>query len=85
MQIEALRKEINQIDEQLVDLFRKRMNVSKQIGEYKKAHQLPILDQAREKAIILKLKEQYGSDKLYPYIESLYKHIMALSKDIQHG
>ena len=35
MSLEQMREEINQIDQKLVDLFRRRMELSKSIGAYK--------------------------------------------------
>jgi chorismate mutase len=45
--IEALRVEIDDIDTQLLQLLRKRMQCAKGIGQYKKEHNLPILQVAR--------------------------------------
>ena len=49
MDIQDLRSQIDQIDDELVALFAKRMAVSAQIADYKKAHQLPIYVPARER------------------------------------
>jgi chorismate mutase len=45
--IEALRVEIDDIDTQLLQLLSKRMQCAKGIGQYKKEHNLPILQVAR--------------------------------------
>ena len=42
MDIKDLRDQIDDIDEELITLFLKRMNLSLQIAEYKKKHNLPI-------------------------------------------
>lgn len=49
MSIEALRKEIDSTDEALLTLFKKRMELSGQIGEEKQAQGLPVWDPARER------------------------------------
>lgn len=46
--IELLRKQISEIDAEIIGLIALRQQVSKKIGEYKKAHNLPVLDSARE-------------------------------------
>ena len=38
MDISQLRSQIDEIDEELVELFCKRMSISAQISEYKKQH-----------------------------------------------
>jgi 3-deoxy-D-arabino-heptulosonate 7-phosphate (DAHP) synthase len=50
--ITSLRNQIDEIDEQLISLLAKRMNISVKIGEYKKEHNIPILQSARYDHII---------------------------------
>ena len=78
-----LRLEINQIDLQLKNLFLKRLDVAKQIGEFKKDNQLPIFDKERELEIINKANSDLkDSEYKKLYIEFL-KTIMKLSKEVQ--
>ena len=42
MELNELRGQIDQIDDQLVKLFVERMNLSAQVADYKKANHLPI-------------------------------------------
>ena len=49
MDLQELRGQIDQIDDQLVKLFAQRMEVSAQIGDYKKEHNLPVFVPARER------------------------------------
>ena len=53
--LDEARIKINEIDKQLIDLFKKRMELSKEIGLYKFDNNLPILDEAREE--LLKKKD----------------------------
>ncbi len=50
--LQALRGQIDDIDRQLVDLFRRRMDVTYRVGEYKRAQGIPVLDEARERAVL---------------------------------
>ena len=50
----SLREEINQITKEMVNLFEKRLDVSKKIALYKKQHDLPIFQPEREKEVIEK-------------------------------
>ena len=50
----ALRSQIDTIDEQLLELLAKRMRISKEIGVYKKEHNMPILQSPRYSEILEK-------------------------------
>jgi len=76
------RKELDEIDRELVSLFQKRMALSKEIGQYKKEHSLPILDKEREQEK-LDAVEAMSDDRFRPYVRRLYDEILALSKQIQ--
>ena len=49
MDLTELRRQIDGIDDQLVQLFCRRMALCAQVAEYKKANGLPILMPARER------------------------------------
>ena len=49
MELKDLRNEIDLIDDELVKLFTKRMDISAQIAGYKKENSLPIFVPARER------------------------------------
>lgn len=51
-QLDDLRLQIDDIDNQLIDLFRDRMNISKQIGVYKQQNNITILQSRRYNEII---------------------------------
>lgn len=83
MSLEKLRKEIESIDEQMRDLFLKRMDISIQIGQYKKQHHLPIFDPKREEELIEKYTKHIEDQNITPYYKEFLIHLMKLSKDIQ--
>lgn len=47
-----LRKEIDDIDDELLNLIAKRMNISEQIGDFKKRHKVTVLQMGRWKQIL---------------------------------
>lgn len=49
-----LRKQIDEIDMTLIDTLAKRMRISREIGTYKKEHEMPILQTNRYDEIISK-------------------------------
>ena len=50
--INQLRKQIDEIDDQLIDLLAKRMRISREIGLYKKEHGMTILQTGRYSEIL---------------------------------
>lgn len=50
--LSALRRQIDGIDEQVLELLAKRMRISKEIGVYKKEHNMPILQSPRYSEIL---------------------------------
>ena len=83
MELKEYREKINEIDEQMVHLFEERMEVSAQIAAYKKEHDLPIFDGARERSKLKAVNEQLP-EHLQDYGLSLYSLLMDLSKTYQH-
>ena len=77
---EELRKEIDSIDRQLVQLFEKRMKVSTEIDEYKLANNVPVLDSQREKMVINRNISHLNDHTLDTYISEFSKHLMELSR-----
>jgi len=51
-ELTAARAEINEIDEKMAQLFCRRMECSRIIGEYKAARGLPVRDEVREKELV---------------------------------
>lgn len=77
--LQTLRGEIDSIDRQLVELFRRRMDVTAQVGAYKREQGIPVLDQERERQV-LQSKGELAGDELRPAAITLFQTIMALSR-----
>ena len=82
MDITELRSEIDQIDDQLVKLFRARMEISAKVADYKRERNLPIYVPAREREILKEVSEKAGSE-MAGYTRSLYSTIFELSRSYQ--
>ena len=52
--IQQLRKQIDELDNQLMDLLAKRMRVCREIGQYKKEHNMTVLQTSRYNEILAK-------------------------------
>lgn len=82
--LEQLRSEINSLDDELMDILAKRMGLSKEIGEYKKEHNVTIYQTNRWNEIITKRlpqAEKLGINKTF--IESILQKIHSESIAIQ--
>ena len=82
MELSELRLKIDEIDEQLVNLFCQRMDVAAQIAEYKKCNNLPIFVPAREREKLQDVAEKAGPD-MANYTRVLYSMLFELSRSYQ--
>ena len=83
MELNELRNEINQIDDELLKLFLRRMEVTDQVADYKRQHNLPIYQPQREREVLKKVAEQAGDEKS-AYARVLFSMLMELSKSSQN-
>lgn len=81
--LELFRKQINEIDEKLVELFLKRLQIVSQVGVYKKANNIPILDIARERQIIEKYMTAAESEAQKKYIREFMENLLFISRKVQ--
>ena len=77
------RKEINEIDREMADLFVKRMAAVKDVAEYKAENNLPIYDEKRESEVIEANSRLVENDELREYYKKFIRSNMELSKAYQ--
>ena len=82
MDLQELRGQIDSIDDQIVKLFGERMEVSAQIGDCKKAQNLPVFVPAREREKLQDVAEKAGPD-MANYTRVLYSMLFELSRSYQ--
>lgn len=82
MTLKKLRDEIDNIDTEIMDLFVKRMSLSKQVAEEKKSSGTPILNTKREKEVLSKVSDKAG-ETLERYARILYNTIFDVSRSYQ--
>ena len=79
-----MRREIDEIDDDLLNLLSRRMKISEQIGDYKKENNIAILQSGRWNEILEQSIEKGKVKGLNPdFIESIYRAIHQASIDIQ--
>lgn len=83
--LEKTRKEIDNIDIELIKLFEYRMNLVNDVIEYKIENNMEILDTSRENFILEKNKEILVNKEYSSYLEELFKCIMKVSKEMQNN
>lgn len=81
--LSEIREDINKIDDELIELFKKRMDCSREVAENKKANDIPILNQSREDEILASVGEKGG--EYGAAAQKLFSVIMELSRDLQHN
>lgn len=84
MDLLELRGRIDEIDQQIVALYEKRMEVSKQVAEYKIETGKRVFDKAREEEKIQKVKSLTHNDFNSHGIEELFEQIMCMSRKLQY-
>ena len=82
--LEEARKIINDVDTQMAELFVKRMRAAEMVYEHKKKMGLPILDQARERAVIERNTKRIEDEVLKGYYIDYLKNVMSISRAYQY-
>ncbi len=83
LDLNKLREEINEIDREMVKLFKQRMNVAASVAQYKKEHGLPVLDAARERALLCRVSDMAG-EEFDGYARTLYHTMLDVSRAYQY-
>lgn len=82
--LNELRKQINDIDDELVDLFLKRMEQVKKVGIYKQNNSLGVLDKSREEQIIKKYIEITDDIEQKDQIKDFMEGLLSISRKAQY-
>lgn len=81
--LDKLRKEIDECDNQLLDILNKRMEIVKRVGELKRANKTVIYRPEREKDIIERLSSKSKGLLKKPAIEAIFLEIFAISRNLE--
>ncbi len=82
MNLNECRQEIDKINDEILQLFLRRMDISSKVADYKRENNLPILQPEREAEILSKIADKSGAD-MAPYSTMLFSDIMTLSRAYQ--
>lgn len=81
--LELTRKEIDQVDQQLVALLEKRMQLVNDVTAYKKATGKPILDTSREEIVLNKVASRVQNEAFKETLVNTFADIMKNSRNYQ--
>ncbi len=79
-----LRDQLDDIDGQIVHLYEKRMDICREVAEYKIENGKQVLDKEREKSKLQTLKAMASNDFYRHGVEELFEQIMSMSRKLQY-
>ena len=82
MDLENIRKDIDNIDDKMVKLFAERMSDVLEVAKYKKEHNLPVYNGQREREIVNNLTAKVP-EELALYLKVLYGTLFDVSRAYQ--
>ncbi|TAH65291.1 MAG: prephenate dehydratase [Anaerolineaceae bacterium] len=83
--LSEIRKEIDEIDKKLLELFEYRMGLSLNVADYKKEKGMPVYDPSREMEKLEKLREMVKNSENSDAVADLFTQIMLLSRRAQYS
>ncbi|MBR6443839.1 MAG: bifunctional chorismate mutase/prephenate dehydratase [Firmicutes bacterium] len=84
MNIQEIREKIDNIDNDLCDLFSERMDLALAMAKYKKENGLAVLDQSRENQVLHRITDRLG-EPLDKYGRILFNTMFDVSRAYQHS
>ncbi|TMT02259.1 chorismate mutase [Apilactobacillus kunkeei] len=79
--MQEIRKQITEIDNEIIKLLEQRFELCKRVGEIKRANNLPILDEKREQEILTGIEDT--ADKYSEETKAVFVEIMHQAKIIE--
>ncbi len=82
--LKDLRREVDEVDERILHLLADRIKICEAIGTTKKEQGLPVKDEAREKAVYVRLRKLAEELALDPVqVEAVYREIVNMCSSVQ--
>jgi len=79
----TLRKQIDDLDEEIIRLLKTRMQISKKVGLLKEKLHIPIEDKSRENEIIDRLTSKAGENLSEEQLIRIFTAVFKTSKQVQ--
>ncbi len=84
MDLSKLREQIDEIDGKIVELYQRRMDVSREVAEYKIATGRNVLDRQRELEKLAKVRALAHGEFNARGVQELFEQIMSMSRKLQY-
>ncbi|MCM1101570.1 MAG: prephenate dehydratase [Clostridium sp.] len=85
MDLSELRANIDEIDAGIVDLYEKRMDICRQVAEYKIENGKKVFDRVREQEKLSKVRALAHNEFNSRGVVELFEQIMSMSRKLQYG
>ncbi len=82
MDLGNIREQIDEIDNQIISLFKKRMEAVTEVAKYKKENNLPVFSRKREREILNRISLLTG-EEMAVYARTLYNTIFDISRSYE--
>ena len=83
LDLEAIRREIDEADSNLINAFERRLQAVLRVAEYKKQNNLPVRDRARELKVIEKAQGKLSNKNYAPAVAGLMEEIMTIARKME--
>lgn len=81
--LELIRNEINSIDEEIIELFIRRMEAVRKVAEFKINNNIQVMDETRERFILNKYTKDVKDEELKSEIIDFLQSVLAISRKAQ--
>lgn len=82
--LEELRLRLDEIDEQIVELYESRMQVCREVGELKVKAGRKVFDRQRERDKLADVSSRVSGDFNKKGVQELYEQLMSMSRKLQY-
>ena len=83
--LEELRKQLDQVDNEMVRLFEKRMQICHEVGQYKVKSGRKVFDAQREKNKLADVASKVTGEFNKKGVQELYEQLMSMSRKLQYA
>ena len=81
--MEDFRKQIDECDKIITEALIKRFKIVKEIGKYKKEHNLPIVDKSREQKVYEKIEKISNNKIKFNILKNIYSAIIQSAVELE--
>jgi monofunctional chorismate mutase len=83
LSLDSLRRQIDELDLEILRLLNERMEIVERIAAFKRRAGIQVQDRAREEAILSRLEEENRGPLSREAVEDIFREIIEVSRAIQ--